>query len=65
MADKRKWIEGAFETGAQTLLELINTPQLTKLHFEFDVEVGEIPTMQYVVTRLSIKEEQESEDSDG
>ena len=55
MSDKKEWIVGAFET-AEALRELLNTPQLTGLHFEFDCEVDEIPKMTYRVNRLSLKE---------
>ena len=58
MMNKRDWVVAAFETAAQVLTELVNTPQLTGLHFEFDCEVNEVPTMSYEVRRLSVKEEQ-------
>jgi len=56
MNEKRDWIVGAFETASQALLELLNTPQITSLHFEFDCKVDEIPTMTYSVERLSLKD---------
>ena len=63
--NKRDWVVAAFETAAEVLTELVNTPQLTGLHFEFDCEVGEVPTMRYEVKRFSVKEEQkEAEDNE-
>ena len=56
MMNKRDWIVAAFEVAAEVLTELVNTPQLTGLHFEFDCEVDEIPSMKYEVRRLSVKE---------
>jgi len=47
--NKRDWVVAAFETAAQVLTELANTPQLTGLHFEFDCELNEVPTMSYEV----------------
>lgn len=56
MNEQRDWLVGAFETASETLRELLNTPQITSLHFEFDCEAGEIPTMTYRIKRLSLKE---------
>lgn len=65
MMNKRDWVVAAFETAAEVLTELVNTPQLTGLHFEFDCNVDEVPTMAYEVRRLSLKEEQkEAEDNE-
>lgn len=57
MMNKRDWVVAAFATAAQVLTELVNTPQLTGLHFEFDCKLGEVPIMKYEVQRLSLKEE--------
>lgn len=63
MGLSKELIEGAFETASKTLLELLNTPQIADLHFEFDYSHNEVPTMTYRINRYSIKEEQGEEDS--
>ena len=43
------------ETAAQILLALLKTPQLIKLHFEFDVSTDNVPYVQYTVNRFAIE----------
>lgn len=70
MTEKNKdWITGAFETASETLFDILKTPQLTGVHFEFDYRIDECPKIKYEIERLSIsqnyilpsKEEEESE----
>lgn len=60
--NKRDWVVASFETAAEVLTELVNTPQLTGLHFEFNCEADEVPTMRYEVRRLSLKEKPAEEE---
>ena len=38
------------------LQELIETPFMRHLHFEFDIKVGEVPTVMYTIERSAIWE---------
>ena len=48
-------LENAKEAIA-VLQELFRTPLMKKLHFELDVEVGELPVVRWEIERLVIKE---------
>ena len=43
------------EAAAQILLDLMKTPQLLKLHFEFDVGSDGVPYVEYTVNRFAVE----------
>lgn len=52
-----KPIDNAKEA-AKIMLELMETPQIRSLHFEFEIGVRSAPTVEYTVERLVIPEEE-------
>lgn len=51
------------ETAAQILLDLMQTPQLSRLNFEFEVGVERLPFVKYTVERFAVDEDQEERDT--
>lgn len=47
------------ETAAQILLDLMQTPQLSRLKFEFEVGVERLPFVKYTVERFAVDGDQE------
>ena len=48
------------DAAAKKLIELMQTPNMTKLHFEFDIEAGDrIPRMFWKINALGYDEEDE------
>lgn len=54
---KQKSVESA-EEAIGLLRDLMNTPQMCELHFEFDCSIGYVPYVQYQVKRYVVKEEE-------
>lgn len=50
------------ETAAQILLDLLQTPQLSRLNFEFEVGVDRLPFVKYTVERFAVDVDQEERD---
>lgn len=59
--NNKKWIDGAFEIASETLLDILKTPQLTGVHFEFDCRVDDLPKITYEIERLSLKDPEEND----
>ena len=58
----KKMIRNADEA-AKILKELMDTPKLTRLHFEFDISVNSAPTVAYKVERFAYGEEEIPDDT--
>lgn len=58
----RKIIRNADEA-AEILKELMDTPQLIELHFEFDISVNSGPIVTYKVERFAYGEEEIPDDT--
>ena len=54
MATVRRSIQTG-EAAAQILLDLMKTPQLLKLHFEFNVGPDGVPYVEYTVNRFAVE----------
>lgn len=57
--NNKEWVVKAFETASEALLDILKTPQLESVHFEFDCRMDELPKMTYEIERLSLKEDEE------
>ena len=51
------------ETAAQILLDLMQTPQLSRLKFEFEVGIEGLPFVKYTVERFAVDGDQEECDT--
>ena len=58
----KKIVKNADEA-AEILKELMDTPQLIELHFEFDISVNSGPTVAYKVKRFAFAEEEIPDDT--
>ena len=60
---ERKIIRNADEA-CDILKSLMETPQLVSLHFEFDIDVGDAPMVNYRIKRFACRFTEEAEEGE-
>ena len=53
--------ENSTEEAIKTFTELINTPRLRSIHFEFEAAIGVIPVVRYSIERFSVPKGEEDD----